>query len=223
MLLADHLRRADLALGRLVGVLLSFVLGIVFGGISGYYGGWIDTDHPAGDRVPALDPDASRSGWRSAAAVPPKWPVEYTYFAITLILLADRLDRPGASRARALPVAARGGLRAGGAALRRERDRGSSSATCCRRSAQHIIAALTLAVPGMILGETALCFLGLGPARAGRSAGACCSRTRRTSRPWRSRPGCCSPAVAVIITDHGVQLHGRRPARRGRPVQGRDA
>ena len=38
----------------------------------------------------------------------------------------------------------------------------SSPCTCCRRYLSYLIVSLTLAVPYMILGETALSFLGLG-------------------------------------------------------------
>ena len=64
------LRRAHLALDRLVGVFMSLILGIVLGGISGYYGGVIDTGHPARHRVHPLDPDhpALDGAERGAAA-----------------------------------------------------------------------------------------------------------------------------------------------------------
>ena len=50
----------------LVGVLLSLIIGVVLGGISGYYGGRIDFVDPARHRVRAVAADASRSGsrWR---------------------------------------------------------------------------------------------------------------------------------------------------------------
>jgi len=52
----------------------------------------------------------------------------------------------------------------------------------------HIIAATTLALPAMIVSETALSFLGLGLRPPAISWGSCCSRPR-TSRRWRSRRG----------------------------------
>jgi len=53
----------------------------------------------------------------------------------------------------------------------------------------HIIAATTLAIPAMIISETSLSFLAWGCGRRPSVGGSCCNR-RRTSRPWRSRPGC---------------------------------
>ena len=56
----------------LVGVILSLIIGIVLGGISGYYGGRIDFVDPARDRVrpvAADHPDLARAGGRAAAGL----------------------------------------------------------------------------------------------------------------------------------------------------------
>src|SRR5205814_7532151 len=69
----------------LVVVALALVLGVLFGGLSGYYGGWVDT--VVQRAIEFLRSIPRIPLWMAlAAAVPPKWPVEYTYFAITLIL-----------------------------------------------------------------------------------------------------------------------------------------
>src|SRR5258707_3396951 len=79
-----HGARLSLSIG-LVGVALSFLLGILFGGLSGYYGGWVDT--VVQRAIEFLRSIPRIPLWMAlAAAVPPKWPIEYTYFAITLIL-----------------------------------------------------------------------------------------------------------------------------------------
>ena len=61
------------------------MLGVLLGGISGLYGGWIDTRDPARDRDPALDPDdpAVDGAGRGAAR---HWRVTQVYFAITIII-----------------------------------------------------------------------------------------------------------------------------------------
>lgn len=151
--------RLSLSIG-LVGVSLSFVLGIVFGGISGYYGGWIDTIVQRA--VEFLRSIPRIPLWMAlAAAIPPKWPVEYTYFAITLILsLIGWTGLARVVRGRFLSL--------------REEDFVLAARLCGARQRRiifrhmlpsftsHIIASLTLAIPGTILGETALSFLGLG-------------------------------------------------------------
>ena len=48
--------RVSLSIG-LLGVTLSLVLGVVLGGLSGYFGGIVDTVIQRIDRDPALDPD----------------------------------------------------------------------------------------------------------------------------------------------------------------------
>jgi peptide/nickel transport system permease protein len=58
----------------------------------------------------------------------------------------------------------------------------------------HIIATSSLAIPVMIINETSLSFLGPGHPPARHQLGRAACRRRRTSRPWRSRPGCSSPA-----------------------------
>ena len=117
-LLAHHLRGAPLALDRPGRRLLSFVLGIILGGISGYYGGAIDTADPARHRVPALDPpDPALDGAGGGDPAELARPVHLLRDHADP--LADQLDRPGARRPGPLPVAARGGLRAGGPAVRR--------------------------------------------------------------------------------------------------------
>jgi peptide/nickel transport system permease protein len=154
-----HGARLSLSIG-LVGVTLSFLLGILFGGLSGYYGGWIDT--VVQRAIEFLRSIPRIPLWMAlAAAVPPKWPIEYTYFAITLILsLVGWTGLARVVRGRFLSL--------------REEDFVLAARLCGAREQRiifrhmlpsftsHIIASVTLAIPGTILGETALSFLGLG-------------------------------------------------------------
>ena len=153
--------RISLSIG-LVGVALVAVpRASCSGGISGYFGGVIDTVIQR--IIEFLRSIPTIPLWMGlAAALPADWPRDAGLLRHHDHPLADRLDRPGARGARQVPVAARGGFRHGGRAGRLQRSCGSSSATWCPSFLSHIIAAITLAIPAMILGETSLSFLGLG-------------------------------------------------------------
>ena len=144
----------------LVGVFLSFVLGVVIGGISGYCGGVTDT---AIQRViEIINSFPQLPMWLAlAAAVPADWSPLETYFAITVTL--SLLSWTGLARV------VRGKI----LSLREEdyavaaRLLGAGHGRILFRHllpafASHIIVTLTLTVPGLILGETSLSFLGLG-------------------------------------------------------------
>ena len=144
----------------LVGVFLSVLFGVVIGGISGYCGGAVDT---AIQRViEIINSFPQLPMWLAlAAAVPSDWGPLETYFAITVTL--SLLSWTGLARV------VRGKI----LSLREEdyavaaRLLGASHPRILFRHllpafASHIIVTLTLTVPGMILGETSLSFLGLG-------------------------------------------------------------
>lgn len=151
--------RLSLSIG-LVGVALSLLLGIVFGGLSGYYGGWVDTVVQRAIEFVRSIPRIPL--WMAlAAAVPAKWPVEYTYFAITLILsLVGWTGLARVVRGRFLSLREEDFVLA--ARLSGARERRIIFRHMLPSFASHIIATVTLAIPGTILGETALSFLGLG-------------------------------------------------------------
>ena len=151
--------RISMSVG-LVGVLLSFVFGVVIGGVSGFYGGTIDTIIQR--LIEFLRSMPTVPLWMAlSAALPPNWPPVKMYFGITIIL--SLIGWTGLARV----------VRGRFLALREEdfvmaaKISGSSEARIILRHMvpsflSHIIAALTLAVPDMILSETALSFLGLG-------------------------------------------------------------
>lgn len=144
----------------LLGVFLSLSFGSVLGVASGYYGGWVD------DLIQRLI-ELVRSFpaiplWMAlSAAVPPHWPPLRTYFVVTLILsvigwtwLARQLrGKVLALRNEDFVLAAK----LAGASDARIIFRHLIPATF-----GHIIVVSTLAMPAMILAETALSFLGLG-------------------------------------------------------------
>lgn len=151
--------RISLSIG-LVGVFLSLVLGAVLGGISGYYGGLTDTLIQR--FIELLRSIPTLPLWMGlSAALPPKLPPVQAYFGITVIL--SIIGWTGLARV------TRGKI----LALREEdyvmaaKVAGASEWRIITRHLlpsfmSHLIVTVTLAIPGMILGETALSFLGLG-------------------------------------------------------------
>ena len=81
----------------------------------------------------------------------------------------------------------------------------------------HLIASATLSIPAMILGETALSFLGLGLRPPITSWGVLLTEAQNINvvalYPWLMLP-----VVPVILRRPRLQLPRRRPARRGRSV-----
>ncbi|HEX2649692.1 MAG TPA: ABC transporter permease [Burkholderiales bacterium] len=151
--------RISLTVG-LLGIAVSFVIGIVLGGISGYYGGWIDIVIQRLIEMVRSFPELPL--WMAlSAALPVNWSPILVYFGITIIL--GLLDWPGLARAvRSKLLALREEDFAQAAVLM-----GATPGRVIGRHllpsfASHLIASVTLSVPGMILGETALSFLGLG-------------------------------------------------------------
>ncbi len=151
--------RISLTVG-LLGIAVSFLIGITLGGISGYYGGWIDNLIQRAIEMVRSFPELPL--WMAlSAALPVTWSPVLVYFGITIIL--GLLDWPGLARAvRSKFLALREEDFATAAVLM-----GATPARVIGRHllpsfTSHLIASLTLSIPSMILGETALSFLGLG-------------------------------------------------------------
>ena len=151
--------RISLSVG-LVGVVLSLVIGVILGGISGYYGEFVDTIIQRIIEIMSAVPTLPL--WMGlSAAVPREWSVLQVYFAITVIL--SIFGWTGLARV----------VRGKFLALREEdfvmaaQLAGASQSRVMFRHMlpsfySHLIASTSLAIPSMILGETALSFLGLG-------------------------------------------------------------
>ena len=151
--------RVSLTVG-LIGISVSFVLGISIGGVAGYFGGWVDSIVQRVIEILKSLPELPL--WMAlSAALPVNWSPILVYFGITIIL--GLLDWPGLARA----------VRSKLLALREEdfctaaRLMGASPGRIIGRHLlpnfmSHLIASATLSIPSMILGETALSFLGLG-------------------------------------------------------------
>jgi len=144
----------------LASVALSLILGVTLGGISGYYGGVIDTIIQRIIEIVRSIPTIPL--WLGlTAALPGNWNVIQVYFAITLII--SLLGWTGLARV----------VRGRFLSLREEDFVMAARLAGCSRMRiimrhmvpsflSHIIAATTLAIPAMIISETALSFLGLG-------------------------------------------------------------
>lgn len=151
--------RISMSIG-LVGVAISLVLGVTLGGISGYYGGRIDS---AIQRlIEFLLSLPTIPIWLAlAAALPASWPIYQQYFVITLIIsLVGWTELGRVVRGRFLA------LKNDDFVIAARLDGASEARIIFRHMlpslTSHIIASLTLAVPLMILAETGLSFLGLG-------------------------------------------------------------
>jgi len=151
--------RVSLTVG-LLGIIVSFTIGVTLGGISGYYGGWIDNVIQRFIEMVRCFPELPL--WMAlSAALPVNWSPILVYFGITIIL--GLLDWPGLARAvRSKLLALRAEDFASAAVLMGAGPRRVIGRHLLPNFASHLIASATLAVPGMILGETALSFLGLG-------------------------------------------------------------
>jgi peptide/nickel transport system permease protein len=188
--------RISLTVG-LFGVIVSFTLGIVIGGIAGYYGGWTDILIQRGIEVVQSFPHLPL--WMALSAVlPVTWSPILVYFGITLILgMIEWTHLARAVRSKLLAL--------------REEDFCTAAVLMGARPARiigrhllpsfmsHLIASATLVIPAMILGETALSFLGLGLRPPITSWGVLLNEAQNISvvalYPWLMLP-----VVPVILT-----------------------
>lgn len=151
--------RISLLIG-LAGVTLSLFLGVVLGGMSGLYGGWIDSLIQRVIEVLRSIPTIPL--WMGlAAALPKTWSVTQVYLAITVIIsLIGWTELARVVRGRFLSLREEDFVVAAELA-------GASQIRIILRHmlpsfASHVIAAVSLALPAMIISETSLSFLGLG-------------------------------------------------------------
>lgn len=151
--------RISLSIG-LVGVALSTIIGIIMGGISGYFSGVVDLIIQRIIEI-LMSMPAIPLWMALAAAIPSDWPTLKVYFFITIILSLRGWTGMGRQ------------IRSKLISLREEefvlaaQSYGASNARIILSHLvpnffSYIIVALTLAIPNMIIGETALSFLGIG-------------------------------------------------------------
>ncbi len=151
--------RISLTVG-LIGIAISFIMGLTIGGLAGYYGGMTDTIVQRIIEIIRSFP--SLPLWMALSAIlPVTWSPILVFAGITVIL--GMLDWPGLARA----------VRSKLLALREEDFCTAAELMGAKPSRvigrhlmpsfmSHLIASATLSIPSMILGETALSFLGLG-------------------------------------------------------------
>lgn len=184
----------------LLGVISSFILGIILGGISAFYGGV--SDMIIQRIIEFLISMPTIPLWMAlSAAVPTDWPPVRIYFAITLILsLHGWCGLARVVRGKLLEVREEDFVMAA-------RIAGSSD---WRIITQHLlpsflsylIVSMTLSIPGMIMGETALSFLGLGLQPPVVSWGVLLQHAQNVrtvaSHPWLMWPAAF--VVAVVLS-----------------------
>ena len=188
--------RISMSIG-LVGVMLSFVLGILLGGVSGLYGGM--ADNLIQRLIEFIRSVPTIPLWLGlAAAMPMTWSPLAVYFGITVILsLIGWTDLARVVRGRFLT------LRTEDFVMAARLDGASQQRIIWKYMVpsftSHIIASLTLAIPGMILAETALSFLGLGLRPPIVSWGVLLQEAQNI-RAVATAPWLLAPGVAVVVT-----------------------
>jgi peptide/nickel transport system permease protein len=190
--------RISLTVG-LIGISISFVLGIVLGGLAGYYGGWVDALVQRSIEIIRSFPELPL--WMAlSAALPVNWSPIAVFLGITVIL--GLVDWTGLAR----------GVRSKLLALREEdfctaaELMGAPPARVIGRHLlpnfmSNLIASATLSIPSMILGETALSFLGLGLRPPITSWGVLLTEAQNINAvalyPWLMLP--VVPVVVVVL------------------------
>jgi peptide/nickel transport system permease protein len=199
-----HGSRVSLSIG-MVAIVLTFLAGVAIGGVSGYFGGAVDTCLQRLIEIINAFPQIPL--WLALAAIlPAEWSALRVTFAITLVLSAlNWTDLARVVRGRVL-------------ALREEdyalaaRLLGAGHGRIIFRHllpgvTSHAIVVLTLSVPAMILGETALSFLGLGLRPPVVSWGVmlqdCLSLQAVAHYPWL-----LAPVVPIVVTVLGFNFVG---------------
>lgn len=180
----------------LIGVTLSMFFGILLGGISGYYGGWID--NLIQRLIEFIRSIPSIPLWIGlAAAIPSETPPLQVYFLITVILsIIGWTSLARVVRGKFIALKTEDFVKAA-------RLDGCSTLRIIFRHMvptfmSHIIATVTLAIPGMIIAETSLSFLGIGLRPPVNSWGVLLQEAQNiraiSTAPWLFWPG-----IAVTI------------------------
>ena len=181
----------------LLGVAISVVLGSVLGTMSGFYGGTVDMVIQR--IVEFLRSFPQIPLWLTlAAALPPTWSSIKIYFGIVTILaflgwtgLAREVrGKVLTMRSIEYTMAAKAGGASNWYIITRH---------MIPNSLSHIIVVATLAVPGMILGESSLSFLGLGIQPPMTSLGVLLQEAQNI-RSIANYPWLFTPAIVIIVS-----------------------
>ncbi|MBN2549678.1 MAG: ABC transporter permease [Anaerolineales bacterium] len=181
----------------LVGVFLSFILGCILGGLSGYYGGTLDTIIQR--VIEFLISLPTLPVWMAlSAAVPQTWDQIQVYIIITVILsLQGWCGLARVVRGKLLELREEDYVIA--AQVAGTSDWNIITQHLLPGFASYLIVSITLSIPGMILGETALSFIGLGLRPPTVSWGVLLQQAQNV-RTITVHPWLLLPALVVIIT-----------------------
>lgn len=191
-----HAARISLSIG-LIGVIASFILGSIIGGISGYFGGAVDMVIQRFIEFIISIPTIPL--WIAlAAALPANWTSVQIYFGITIVLATvgwTTLAR--AVRGKLLETREADFVMA--AKISNMGDFQIIVKHLLPSFASFLIVSLTLAIPNMILGETALSFLEIGIRPPAVSWGVLLQDAQNI-RSIAQSPWLFIPVIFVIIT-----------------------
>ena len=202
--------RLSLTIG-LVGVALSLILGTVLGITSGYYGSWVDEVIQRVIELIRAIPSVPL--WMAlSAAIPLVWSITQTYFAISIILSLTQWTWL-ARQLRGQVLALRNQDFVMAARLAGASDRWIVFRHLVPATLGQIIVVSTLAMPSMILAETALSYLGLGLRPPATSWGVLIQESQNYQSlalyPWVFAP---AGAVALCILAFNYLGDGLRDA-----------
>ena len=192
----------------LIGVSISLIIGSLVGTMSGFYGGTFDVI--AQRIVEVLQSFPTIPLWLSlAAAVPANWSSIKVYFGVSIVLsIVSWAGLSRQVRAKALAIREQDFVMA--ARLSGAGDLRIITRHVLPNILSHVIVAATLAIPGMILGETALSFLGLGIRPPMTSWGVLLSEAQFTrvlvQQPWLITPVLFVMAVVIAFNFVGDGL-----------------
>ena len=188
--------RVSLTIG-LLGVVIMVILGTVIGTLSGYYGGWIDQGIQRVIELIRSFPQLPL--WMAMAAVlPPEWPSIYIFFGITIVLAL--IEWTGLSREiRGKVLSLRTAEYVAACAVAGGGTGRIIFVHMIPNLASHILVTATLAIPTIILGESALSFLGLGIQAPMTSWGVLLSEANKIE-VFRLYPWMLTPGIAIVIS-----------------------
>ncbi len=188
--------RVSLSIG-LIGVAIMVVLGTVIGTVSGYFGGWVDNAIQRLIELVRSFPQLPL--WMALAAVmPPEWPSIWAFFGITIVLaMIEWTGLAREIRGKVLSLRTSEFIAASevaGAGIGR-----IVFVHLIPNLASHVVVTATLAIPTIILAESALSFLGLGIQPPMTSWGVLLSQANKIE-VFRLYPWMLTPGLAIVIS-----------------------
>lgn len=191
-----HGGRISLSVG-LLGIAISFFIGVTVGGISGYFGGV--TDVVIQRLIEFIRSVPTLPLWMAlSVALPASWSIVQVYFGIVVILsLVGWTGLARVVRGKFMSLREEEYIMA--ASLNGSNERRIIFKHMLPSFTSHIIASLTLSVPGMILGETALSFIGLGLQPPAISWGVLLQDAQHI-RVMADAPWLLIPGIFIVVT-----------------------